>query len=76
MLSGTTESLPTVGEVSSELISERSAAGSKVRATVYEEAALPHTPVSPNPLKNGLLTLVVGLALSVGLMAGRGVLRR
>ena len=75
MLSGTTECLPTVGEVSSELISERSAAGSKVRATVYE-AALPHTPVSPNPLKNGLLTLVVGLALSVGLMAERGVLRR
>jgi succinoglycan biosynthesis transport protein ExoP len=66
----------TAGEVSTELISERSAAGSQVRATVYEEAALPHTPVSPNPLKNGLLTLVVGLALSVGLMAGRGVLRR
>ena len=71
-----TKIVNTVGQVSSELISERSAAGSKVRATVYEAAALPHTPVSPNPLKNGLLTLVVGLALSVGLMAERGVLRR
>jgi capsular polysaccharide biosynthesis protein len=66
----------TAGEVSSELISERSVAGSKVRATVYEEAAVPTTPVSPKPLRNGLLTLVVGLALSVGLLSGRGVLRR
>jgi capsular polysaccharide biosynthesis protein len=67
----------TAGEVSSELISGRSVgASSKLRATVYEEAAVPTTPVSPHPLRGGLLTLVVGLALSVGLMAGRGLLRR
>jgi capsular polysaccharide biosynthesis protein len=65
----------TVGEVSAKLISERSAAGSKLRATVHEEAAIPPTRVSPDPLRNGLLTLVVGLALSVGLMTWRGVLR-
>jgi capsular polysaccharide biosynthesis protein len=53
----------TVGEVSSELISDRSAAGSKLRATVYEEA-VPESPVSPNPLRNRLVTLVVGLALA------------
>jgi capsular polysaccharide biosynthesis protein len=53
----------TVGEVFSEYISERSAAGSNITATVFEKAAIPYTPVSPHPLRNGLLTLVVGLAL-------------
>jgi capsular polysaccharide biosynthesis protein len=65
----------TVGKVSSELISERSVAGSKLRATVYEDAIVPTTPVSPKPLRGGLITLVVGLALSAALMAGRGDLR-
>jgi capsular polysaccharide biosynthesis protein len=65
----------TVGKVSSELISERSVAGSKLRATVYEDAIVPTTPVSPKPLRGGLITLVVGLALSAALMAGSGVLR-
>jgi capsular polysaccharide biosynthesis protein len=65
----------TVAKVSSERISEAQAAGSKLRATVDEEVAVPTTPVSPKPLRNGLLALVVGLALSVGLMGGRGVLR-
>ena len=64
------------GEVSSELISERSVAGSKLRAIVYEDATEPTTPASPKPLRNGLLTLVVGLALSAALMSGRGALRR
>ena len=47
----------------SEYISERSAAGSNITATEFEKAAIPFTPVSPHPLRNGLLTLVVGLAL-------------
>jgi capsular polysaccharide biosynthesis protein len=50
----------TVGEVSSELISERS---SNLTATVWEKATLPESPVSPHPLRNGLLTLVIGLML-------------
>jgi capsular polysaccharide biosynthesis protein len=53
----------TVGEVSSELISERS---SNLTATVWEEVALPESPVSPHPLRNGLLTLVIGLMLCAG----------
>ena len=57
----------TLGEVASELISDRSAAGSDLRATVHEEAIVPHTPVSPDPLSNGLLTLVIGLMLCAGL---------
>jgi capsular polysaccharide biosynthesis protein len=65
----------TVGEVSSERISQISAAGSNLTATVYEKAIVPTTPVSPTPARHGVITLVVGLGLSVGLMAGRGVLR-
>jgi capsular polysaccharide biosynthesis protein len=53
----------TVGEVSSELISERS---SDLTASVVEKAAVPETPVSPRPLRNGLFTLVVGLVLCAG----------
>jgi capsular polysaccharide biosynthesis protein len=53
----------TVGAVSSELISERS---SPFRATVYEKAMVSENPVSPHPLRNGLLTLVIGLALCAG----------
>ena len=64
----------TVGQVSSELISERSLDSSKLRANVYEEAMVPDGPVSPDPLRNGLLALIVGLALSAGLLARRGVL--
>jgi hypothetical protein len=59
----------TVAEVSSELISERSARspGSQLKATVYEEAVVPDSPTSPHPLRNGLLTLVIGLGLCAGL---------
>ena len=53
----------TVGEVFSEFISERS---STFTATVWEKAAAPESPVSPHPLRNGLLTLVIGLVLCVG----------
>jgi capsular polysaccharide biosynthesis protein len=55
----------TLGEVSSEFISERSARfpGSQLTARVYEEAIVPDTQVSPDPLRNGLLTLVIGLVL-------------
>jgi capsular polysaccharide biosynthesis protein len=58
----------TVGEVSSKHISERS---SPFRATVWEKAALPEYPVSPRPLRNGLLTLVIGLVLSTVLVLPR-----
>jgi capsular polysaccharide biosynthesis protein len=62
-----TQIVNTVGEVSSERISETSVAGSNLRATVYTEATVPDSPVSPDPLRNGLLTLVMGLVLCAGL---------
>ena len=51
------------GEVFSEFISERST----FTAKVYEEALVPDSPVSPSPLRNGLLTLVMGWGL-IGLL--------
>ena len=66
----------TMAEVSSERISETS--GSNLTASVHERARVPDnpTPVSPKPLRNVLLTLVVGLALSGALIVGHHVLRR
>src|SRR5215217_8598983 len=52
----------TLGKVSSELISEIrfGRADSRLTATLYEPAVAPESPVSPDPLRNGLLTLVIG----------------
>jgi capsular polysaccharide biosynthesis protein len=61
----------TVGEVSSELIAETSAADGQLTATVWEKAAVPESPVSPHPLRNGLLTLVIGLVLCAGTVVVR-----
>jgi capsular polysaccharide biosynthesis protein len=36
-------------------------------ATLWQRAQIPQEPVSPNPLRNGLLTLVLGLMFCVGL---------
>jgi capsular polysaccharide biosynthesis protein len=58
----------TVGEVFSEFISDRS---SEFTSTVVEKAAIPATPASPHPLRNGLLTLVIGLVLCVGTVVVR-----
>jgi capsular polysaccharide biosynthesis protein len=56
----------TASEVSSERISPIRAVGSEFTATVWEKAAAPESPVSPHPLRNGLLTLVIGLMLCAG----------
>ncbi len=63
----------TMANVSSERISE----AGNLTATVYQKARVPDypTPVSPKPLRNGLLTLVIGLALSAALIAGHSWLR-
>jgi capsular polysaccharide biosynthesis protein len=59
-----------VSEVSSLRITNTSrAAGSNLKATVFVEAIAPDnpTPVSPDPLKYGLLAAVFGLMLGIGL---------
>lgn len=56
-----------VGEVFSEQISEVSPSANSITATVWEGAALPDSPASPNPVRDGLLALVLGAMLGVAL---------
>jgi capsular polysaccharide biosynthesis protein len=66
-----TKIVNTVRQVSSELISETSAANGQLTANVYEKAMVSENPVSPHPWRNGLLTLVIGLVLCAGIVVVR-----
>ncbi len=75
----------TVGGVISRRVSEVGPGDSGMTATLWEPAPVPENAVSPNPLRNWLLTFVSGLLLFVGLAlalprvaasgVGRAVLR-
>ena len=56
-----------IGDVVSQKVSEVSPSTSSIRATVWERAVVPDSPVSPNPVLNLSLALVLGLMLGVGL---------
>lgn len=56
-----------VGEVFSEQVSEVSPSANSITATVWERAALPDSPAGPNPVRDGLLALVLGGMLGVAL---------
>jgi capsular polysaccharide biosynthesis protein len=56
-----------VSDVSTERISEANASTSDITVTVWERAVVPDTPVSPDPVRNGLLALGLGLMLGTGL---------
>lgn len=58
----------TVGEVFSSQISEVSPSANAITATLWERAAVPVSPVSPDPLRNGLLALALGLMIGIGLV--------
>jgi capsular polysaccharide biosynthesis protein len=57
----------TVGDVFSEQIADVSSSSNSLTATVWEEAAMPGSPVSPDLMRNLLLALVLGVMLGVGL---------
>ena len=57
----------TVGAVSSERISQASVPGGALTATVYERAIIPGSPVSPDPVRNGILAAALGLMLGTAL---------
>lgn len=57
----------TIGEVFSRRVSEVSPSANAITATVWERAAVPDDPVSPNILLNMLVALVTGTMLGVGL---------
>jgi capsular polysaccharide biosynthesis protein len=62
-----TQIVNTVSQVSSERISATSAVASNIEVTVIERAIVPVAPVSPDPLRNGVLATVLGLMLGIGL---------
>ena len=57
----------TVGDVLSEQVSEVGQGDNRITANVWERAPIPEKPVSPNPLRDGLLALVSGLLICAGL---------
>ena len=58
----------TVGEVLSQRVSEVGPGADAVTAKLWESAQVPEAPASPNPLRDGFVTLVSGLLLCVGLV--------
>jgi len=56
-----------VSDESTRRIVEANATGNSVTITVWEYAAIPTSPISPNPIRNGLLALGLGLMLGIGL---------
>jgi capsular polysaccharide biosynthesis protein len=56
-----------IGQEFSEQVSQVSPSANAVTATVWEWATTPQAPVSPKPLLNGLLALVVGGMVGLGL---------
>jgi capsular polysaccharide biosynthesis protein len=55
----------TIGQALSERISEVSLGANAITARVWEPATLPETPVSPDPIRNGTIALVLGSLLGV-----------
>jgi len=58
----------TIGKVLSKKISEVSVGANAITARVWEPAALPETPISPDPIRNGIIALVLGSLLGVVLV--------
>ncbi len=54
-----------VGDEFSNQISEVSPTSNSMRATVLERAEVPDEPVSPDPVRNGLVALAIGAMLGV-----------
>jgi capsular polysaccharide biosynthesis protein len=55
-----------IGQALSEKTSEVSPGANGITATVWKPATLPQTPVSPHPVRNTLLALVLGVTIYVG----------
>lgn len=56
-----------IGDTFSEQVSDVSPKVSGITATVWESAVVPQAPISPNPLRNILIGIVLGSMLGVGL---------
>ena len=56
-----------IGDAFSERVSTVSPSANAITATVWERAALPAEPVSPDPIRNGILALMLSLILGMTL---------
>jgi capsular exopolysaccharide synthesis family protein len=56
-----------VSDVFSKQVSEVNSGATAITVTVWERAVVPDAPVAPNPVRNGLLALALGLFIGVGL---------
>ena len=56
-----------VGDVFSARVSDVSPTTNAITATVWERAVTPDAPLGPDPIRNGLLALVIGVMLGVSL---------
>jgi capsular polysaccharide biosynthesis protein len=56
-----------VGTVFSNQVSEVSPSANAITATVWEQAAVPDSPASPNPVRDGLLAFILGIMVGIGL---------
>ena len=56
-----------IGDQFSTQVSEVSPRANAISAIVWEQAKVPQAPISPNPLRNGLIGLVLGGMLGVAL---------
>jgi capsular polysaccharide biosynthesis protein len=56
-----------VGTVFSDHIEVLSPNAEGVTATVWEKAAMPVSPISPDPVRNGVVALMLGIVIGVGL---------
>ena len=54
-----------IGKAFFDQVSEVSTSANAITATVWEEAATPATPVSPNPLRDGILAAMLGCMLGL-----------
>jgi capsular polysaccharide biosynthesis protein len=57
----------TIGDVFSNQVTETGSGANDISATVWEQAATPDEPVSPDLLLNTLLALMLGLGIGMGL---------
>ncbi|CAA9253906.1 MAG: hypothetical protein AVDCRST_MAG93-1876, partial [uncultured Chloroflexia bacterium] len=56
-----------IGQALSEKVSEESLGANTTTATVWTAATLPQNPVSPDPVSNAVIALVLGSLLGVAL---------
>jgi capsular polysaccharide biosynthesis protein len=57
----------TIAEMSSQKISDVMLGANPIVARIWQPATLPETPVSPDPVRNGIIALLLGGILGVGL---------